>query len=247
MLTAIPTPRVPPMATIVLVHGAWHGSWCWERVVPLLEKRGLAVRTVDLPSVGAAPGSPANLSADAATVEAVLERLSGPVVLCGHSYGGMVISRTAPKGVTRLIYLCAFMPLEGQSLVTTGGGEGRAAPWIQMLDGGLMLPDMARAGEVFYDDCEPEAREWAKSRLRPQTTAIMLEPVSHPAWRSVPSTYIVCATDKAMPPDMQRNLFAPRAGEVVELQAGHSPFLSQPAAVAELLAARAGASGTTPN
>jgi pimeloyl-ACP methyl ester carboxylesterase len=211
--------------------------------VPLLEKRGLTVRTVDLPSVGAAPGADTNLSSDAAAVEAVLQRLSGPVVLCGHSYGGMVISRVAPKGVTRLIYLCAFMPQEGESLGTTGGRDGRPASWVQMLDGGLMLPDMARAGEVFYDDCAPEVREWAKSKIRPQTAAIMMEPVAHPAWRSVPSTYIVCATDKAMPPDMQRNIFAPRASEVVELHASHSPFLSQPDALADLLVSRSRVGG----
>ena len=89
------------MATIVLVHGAWHGSWCWQRVAPLLEKRGLAVRTVDLPSVGARPGAGTDLSADAAALEAVIESVAGPVILCGHSYGGMVISRAHARQVHR--------------------------------------------------------------------------------------------------------------------------------------------------
>lgn len=226
-----------PKPTVVLVHGAWHGSWCWQRVTPLLEKRGVAVRTVDLPSVGAAPGASTDLSADAAAVDAIIEGLGGPVVLCGHSYGGMVISRVESKSISRLVYLCAFMPLEGQSLVTTG--DGTPAPWIQLLDGGLMQPDPARAGDLFYNDCDPEAREWAKRMIRPQTSAIMFEPVARPAWRRAPSTYIVCANDAALPAHVQRNVFAARASEVVELQASHSPFLSQPEALANLLLDRA--------
>jgi pimeloyl-ACP methyl ester carboxylesterase len=225
----------PSMATIVLVHGAWHGSWCWQRVTPLLEKRGLAVRTVDLPSVGAHPGAGTNLSADAAAVEAVIENVAGPVVLCGHSYGGMVISRAAAKNVARLVYLCAFMPLDGESLVSIGGGRHA---WIQMLDGGLTLPDPARTDTVFYSDCDAQTCQWAKNELRRQSVAAFEEPVPHPAWRTTPSTYVVCANDMALPPELQRYVFAPRATETIELQTGHSPFLSQPAAVADLLAAR---------
>jgi pimeloyl-ACP methyl ester carboxylesterase len=223
--------------TIVPVHGAWHGSWCWQRVLPLLEERGVAVRTVDLPSVGAAPGAGTDLTADAAAVEKVIAALAGPVLLCGHSYGGMVISRVEARSVARLVYLCAFMPLEGQSLFSAGGGK--PAPWVQMLEGGLMQPDPARTGELFYGDCDPEMREWAKRMVRVQSSAVIMEPLAHPAWRRVPSTYVVCTKDMAIPADMQRDVFAVRANEVIELQASHSPFLSQPSAVADLLAARA--------
>jgi pimeloyl-ACP methyl ester carboxylesterase len=223
--------------TIVLVHGAWHGSWCWQRVVPLLEERGVAVRTVDLPSVGAAPGAGTDLTADAAAVEAVIEEVAGPVVLCGHSYGGMVISRVEARSVVRLVYLCAFMPLEGHSLVS--GNAGKPAPWVQLLDGELMQPDPARTGELFYGDCDPEVREWAKRMVRVQSSAVMMEPVARPAWRRVPSTYVVCTKDMAIPAHVQRDVFAVHANEVIELQSSHSPFLSQPQALAALLAARA--------
>jgi pimeloyl-ACP methyl ester carboxylesterase len=226
------------MATIILVHGAFHGGWCWQRVTSLLEKRGVAVRTVDLPSVGARPGSVTNLSADAAAVEAVIADVAGPVILCGHSYGGMVISHTAATArVTRLVYLCAFMPLEGESLVSIGGGHH--APWVQLLDGGLTFPDPAQTQSVLYGDCDAQTVQWAKSMLRPQSGAPFDEPVPHPAWRSIPSTYVVCLNDMVMPPDVQRNVFAPRATETLELQASHSPFFSQPEAVANLLQARA--------
>jgi pimeloyl-ACP methyl ester carboxylesterase len=203
----------------------------------LLEKHGLAVRTVDLPSVGARPGADTNLSADAEAVEFVAQSIAGPVVLCGHSYGGMVISRATAKNVTRLVYLCAFMPTEGESLVAIGGG--RHAPWIQMLDGGLTLPDPARSDEVFYSECDEQTCKWAKGELRPQSRTAFEEAVPHPSWRNTPSTYVVCANDMALPAEVQRNVFAPRATEVIELKADHSPFLSQPDAVAELLAARA--------
>jgi pimeloyl-ACP methyl ester carboxylesterase len=226
-------------ATIVLVHGAWHGSWCWERVVPLLEGRGFKTRAVDLPSVGAQPGATTDLSADAAAVDRVIAEIGGPVVLCGHSYGGMVISRVEAKNVARLVYICAFMPSEGESLVAIGGGK--PAPWIQVLDGGLMQPDPTQAEAVFYTDCDEETRRWAKSKIRPQTVATMIEPVQRPAWRNAPSTYVVCANDQALFANIQRAVFVPKATEAVELQADHSPFLSQPVALADLIAARAAA------
>jgi pimeloyl-ACP methyl ester carboxylesterase len=135
-------------STVVLVHGAWRGSWISERVVPLLEVRGFSVRTVDLPSVGAAPSVAADLAGDAAAVAAVLDQVDGPVLLCGQSYGGMVISVTAAgrAGVARLVYLCAFMPEAGESLVQLTGGK--PAPWIQFLDGGLTLPDPVQSADV---------------------------------------------------------------------------------------------------
>jgi pimeloyl-ACP methyl ester carboxylesterase len=227
----------PPLATIVLVHGAWHASWCWERVVPLLQRRGLTVRTVDLPSVGARPGAGIDLSADAAVVERVVAEVGGPVVLCGHSYGGMVISRVEAKNVARLVYLCAFMPAEGEALVSFG--DGKQAPWIQMLDGGLLWPDPAQADTVFYSRCDAETRRWARSKLRPQSVETTMESVQRPAWRNAPSTYVVCAQDMALPADVQRNVFVPRATESVELQADHSPFLSQPGTLAGVLVERA--------
>lgn len=221
--------------TLVLVHGAWHGSWCWERLVPHLEERGIAVRTVDLPSVHRAQGArPAGLRDDANAVRTVLDSLDGPAALCGHSYGGMVISLAGSHpSVSRLIYLCAFMPEPRQSLVGIGGN--RHAPWIRMLDEEMTLPDLSLAGEVFYNDCDPSTREWAIARLAPQCNSAFLAPVVRPAWREVASTYIVCTQDGALPPELQRTLFAPRAGRSIELETGHSPFLSQPAALARVL------------
>lgn len=229
-----------PRATLVLVHGAWHGSWCWGRLIPQLEARRLAVRTVDLPSVHGEHGqSGADLRDDANAVRAAVESVAGPVVLCGHSYGGMVISLAAARQiaqrVVRLVYLCAFMPEARQSLVGIGGNQH--APWIRMLDDDMTLPDLSRAGEVFYGDCDPATQEWAIGRLKPQCNAAFIVPVARPAWKVIPSTYIICARDAAMPAELQRNVFAPRAERVLELETSHSPFLSRPAWVADALAA----------
>lgn len=238
-------PMKPAKPTLILVHGAWHGIWCWERLLPQLEERGIAVRSVDLPSVsrgdtGSArksSGRAVGLRDDANAVRAVIESVGAgaPVALCGHSYGGMVISQAGshPR-VSRLIYLCAFMPEPRQSLVAIGGN--RHAPWIRMLDDEMTLPEVSLAGEVFYNDCDAATREWASARLAPQFNAAFIAPVARPAWRAIPSTYIVCARDRALPPDLQRRVFAPRAERSMELDAGHSPFLSQPAALAHALA-----------
>jgi len=163
---------------IVLVHGAWHGGWCWDRVVPLLEQRGLAVRTVDLPSVGADPAAQVGLFGDAAAVRSVLDEAAGPVLLCGHSYGGMVITQAAAEhpSVARLVYLCAFMPEVGDSLLGIVGEPG--PPWLQVRDDGTMLPDLSQAADVFYGDCDRESQERATSLLRPMSAAAFTERVS---------------------------------------------------------------------
>jgi pimeloyl-ACP methyl ester carboxylesterase len=227
-------------ATIVLVHGAWHGAWCWDRVMPLLEERGLSVRTVDLPSVDPAGDDRPDLTDDAAAVSAVLDAVDGPILLCGHSYGGMVITRAAAgrSDITRLVYLCAAMPDSGESGAAVFERAGITAPWL-VVDDGLMSVDPEQASSVFYADCDPETQQTAVARLRRMSIAPHVEPVPVAAWRSIPSTYVVCTKDVAIPTEAQRRAFAPQADEVLELDASHSPFLSQPAAVAELLAERA--------
>jgi pimeloyl-ACP methyl ester carboxylesterase len=227
-------------STVVLVHGGWHGSWCWAQVVPLLDRRGLSVRTIDLPSIDADPDDRSALSGDAAAVAALLDDIEDPVLLCGHSYGGMVITQAAAgrNDVARLVYLCAFMPAAGESLLAIIGGP---APWIVVHKDGRWLPDPEQAAATFYADCDAETQQAAIARLRPMPTAPVEEPVSSASWRDVPSTYVVCTQDMAIPVEWQRERFAPQADEVVELEASHSPFFSQPSAVADFLAERAGA------
>jgi pimeloyl-ACP methyl ester carboxylesterase len=201
-------------------------------------RRGFAVRTVDLPSVGAEPGQAVDLSADAATVRSTLAAISGPVILCGHSYGGMVISlaASAESTVERLVYICAYVPDAGESL--TAARVGKRAPWIKMLDGGLTFPDLDQARSTFYADCDPALQQWATRQLKPQSNAAFEEPVPAPAWQSIASTYVVCANDMAIPPSTQREVFATRTSKVVELDSSHSPFLSKPAELADIILTR---------
>jgi pimeloyl-ACP methyl ester carboxylesterase len=192
---------------------------------------------VELPSVGAAAHIAVGLERDAAAVRAVIDEVGGPVLLCGHSYGGMVISLAScqePR-VSKLVYLCAFVPESGQSLVAIGGGQ--LAPWIQLLEGGLTLPDPGQTAELFYADCDARTQAWAIGNLRPQCGVPYSDVVAHPGWKDTRSTYILCSADRAMPPDWQRDLFAPRLDKVVEIDSGHSPFLSQPGVLADVLAA----------
>lgn len=226
--------------TLILVHGAWHGSWCWERLLAPLAQRALPVRTLDLPSVHGGLGSSGDLSEDAAAIRALIASTDGPLILCGHSYGGMVISLAAASDarVARLVYLCAFMPDAGQSLNAAGGG--RVAPWIQVRPDGTTLPDPAQAPELFYGDCDGPTQQWALARLRPQPAAAFAEPVPAPAWQRVASTYILCTLDRCMPLERQQS-FAVKAGETLQLEASHSPFLSQPVLLADTLARIAGA------
>jgi pimeloyl-ACP methyl ester carboxylesterase len=217
-------------ATLLLVHGAWHGSWCWG---PLREALGddVGVRTVDLPSVGSDPAALGDLYADAAAVRAALAEVDGPVVVLGHSYGGAVVTEavTADSGVAHLVYLCAFQLDVGDSLLGTVGGQ--APPWWDVRDGaiGASTPE-----QVFYNGVADGLTREAVSRLGLQSQASVEQPLTNAGWRHVPSTYVVCEEDQAIPVFAQEAMSS-RAGEVRRLPAGHSPFLSHPAELAGLL------------
>lgn len=222
--------------TLLLVHGAWHGAWCWERVLPFLSRLGVTARTVDLPSVHDSERAPAVIAADAMAVRNLIETISGHVVLCGHSYGGMVITHPIAGNhprVKRLIYLCAYMLDSGESPADFRNEPDR--PNVIVDEKGMMMPDMNSVAERFFGDCDLELQQWAMQRLRAMPTPMDTMPGA--AWHSVPSTYIVCTQDRAISVRLQREVFAPRARQVLEMATSHSPFLSQPGALAELLAA----------
>jgi pimeloyl-ACP methyl ester carboxylesterase len=219
------------MRPVVLVHGAWHGPWCWERVTPLLDAAGVPWVAPDLPSV-ARSSEGVGVAEDVAAVEAVLDELPGsePAVLLGHSRGGRVISEAGTHDrVGHLVYLAAFLVDEGED---TAELSRPVAPILRRAADGTSLPDPSRAPAVFYNDCTPEDVAWALSQVRPNSAGTPPEPRS--AWRSKPSTYVVCALDQAILAVHQRRM-AQRATSMVEWQTGHSPFISRPELVAELL------------
>ncbi len=236
------------MSTYVLVHGAWHGSWCWDRVVPLLEKQGHKAVAPDLPGHGAdkSPISEVSLQAYADRVVDVLEAQSEPVVLVGHSMGGIVISHAAeccPDRVKTLVYLSAFLLRDGESLLQVAEDDTEAL----VLPNLVMTADQSSATvrddaikEAFYGDCSDEDTARAKSLLVPQAAAPFATPVHTTTenFGRVPRIYIECLHDRAISPSAQKRMYtALPCQRVVSMDTSHSPFFSAPEELVTHLAA----------
>jgi pimeloyl-ACP methyl ester carboxylesterase len=227
-------------ATLLLVHGSWHGAWCWEKLLPELAARGVPAATFDLPGHGGSTEPLSGVAADAEATRKAAAAIDGPVVLVGHSSGGVIISEAAASltNVVHLVYLSAFMLDVGESMATVSAPEERSpdiAAAFRAAGDGTSTIDPELAAAVFYNGCAPEDAARAASRLGRQLMATRSTPVSAAPWRSSPSTYVVTAQDKAILPRLQRRL-AQRATHTAELDTGHSPFLAMPGALADILA-----------
>ncbi len=228
---------------VVFVHGAlvFDGAWWWSRMVEPLAALGLGSRAVELPSCVASPETcgevVGDMYADADAVRAVLDEEDEPVVLCGHSYGGMVITDAASghENAKHLVYVTSVMPERGESLASFGGSR-EPGPWMDPRpEDGTMGVKAELAPVAFMQDCDEEAVAGALERLTRQSLVVFGQAPRGVAWREKPSTYVVCAEDRATPPDAQRE-YAKRAGSVVELPTGHHPMLSRPEMLARVLA-----------
>jgi pimeloyl-ACP methyl ester carboxylesterase len=198
--------HLPMTATVVLVHGAWHGAWCFEREIPLLRAAGIPVVALDLPGHGRDPGPFTDLHGDAARVRAALDGTEGDVVLLGHSYGGAVITEAGVHpAVTHLVYLCALALDSGESCATAAVGEAKtlshdgrptlADGLVNHPDGSTTLTPEAAAA-CLYNDCDADTVAWAIAHLGPQPMANLGQSPTAVAWRQTPSTYVVCADDQ---------------------------------------------------
>jgi pimeloyl-ACP methyl ester carboxylesterase len=225
------------VATFGLVHGAWHGAWCWERLVPALEAHGHRAVAVDLP----AEDPEAGLTTYAALTVAALGD-ADDVVLVGHSLGGATIPLVAGRRAVRhLVFLCAVIPEPGASATDRNRDEdvlepGFAGTTAVREDGASFWPDPDDAIRCLYHDCAAADAAWAVARLRAQSPAPRLEPWPDDAIPDVERTSVLCRDERSIRPEWSRRVAREELGvEPVELDGGHSPFLSRPAELAEVL------------
>ena len=230
------------MADFLLIHGSCHGAWCWRDLIPELTALGHSARAIDLPSHGGDLTPVAEITLQS-YADAILAAIKRPVTLVGHSMAGYPISlaaEMAPDKISRLIYLCAYVPEPGLSLAEMRR-KARRQPLMQAVvrsDDGLSFRiDPAQTEEVFYHDCPKGTAAHANTRLsaqavRPQETACELGQ----RYASVRRSYIRCTDDHTIPLEYQVTMtegWPPQ--DVHALSTGHSPFFANPRGLAELL------------
>jgi pimeloyl-ACP methyl ester carboxylesterase len=223
-------------AKLLLVHGGWAGAWVWEPLFEPLRRRGIDAEAIErLPSVGDDPAALGDLDDDADHVRAAIDRIGESVVLCGHSYGGMVVTEVADHpSVIHSVYLAALWPQRGQSVFDLFGGE--LPDWILERDDGTvaLTRDVERARRVLCADLDPARWPQLHARMLLQSEASGRTPSTAPA-RSHPATYVICNRDEAVPIEAQE-AWAAGADHTVRLETAHMPQLSAPEKLADVLA-----------
>jgi pimeloyl-ACP methyl ester carboxylesterase len=226
------------MTTFGLIHGAWHGAWCWERLATELERRGHRAVAVDLPC-----DDPAGTTMDNAKLMVDALGDADDVVVVGHSLGGIVAPVVAMlRPVRKVVFLCALVPRPGRSLAEVTGSEPETTteefnklPRHVGEDGSVWW-DPEVAVQAFYRTCDPDTARWAATRLRPQVWTTSREPCPLDRWPDCELVSIVCAADEVVSPEWSRRIAREVLGvEPVELPGGHSPMLSHPVELADAL------------
>ena len=218
------------MKNIVLVHGGFVDGSGWQGVYKILKKNGYNVSIVQNPTI--------SLEGDVAVTKRTLEAQDGSAILVGHSYGGAVITEagTHPK-VAGLVYITAFAPDKGESVASLikDPPPGAPVPPILPPQEGYLFLDKAKFPASFAADVDPEEAAFMADSQVPWGLDALSGAITEPAWKTKPSWYLMVTEDKMIPPVAQRAM-AKRAGAaVVEVKGSHAIYVSQPAAVADLI------------
>lgn len=236
------------MTTFVLVHGAYHGAWCWHEVVAELDARGHTAVAPDLPAHGidTTPVTEVTFEDYLARVCSAIDAQDGPVVLVGHSMAGMVVTGAAerrPDAVETLVYLTAYLPGSGDAMLDHRvGGSLIARTFVVDEARGVGYIPADALEELFYADCSPGGVALAKSLVRPEPLDPLGEPVTttEAGHGRVRRVYVRCSQDRAITPEKQDAMLDARGTDAVStLDASHSPFLSVPGETADALEAAA--------
>jgi pimeloyl-ACP methyl ester carboxylesterase len=215
---------------VVLVHGGFVDGSGWSQVYRGLRKAGYNVAIVQNPTT--------SLADDVAATKLAISQQSGPVVLVGHSYGGVVISEAGTDSkVKALVYIAAFAPDKGESVQTLIANPVPGAPVPPILppQNGFLFLDRAKFGDSFAADVAPaEAAFMADSQV-PWGVNALNGAVTEPAWKSKRSWYLVATDDKMIPPPAQRQMAKRASATVAEVKGSHAIYVSQPQAVIKLI------------
>jgi len=231
---AIATTYLAAKPTIVFVHGAFANASSWSKVVSALQNKGFTVAAVQDPM--------SSLADDVAATRRVLEKIQGPVVLVGHSYGGAVITEAATSNVKALVYINAFAPDEGETLLSLQKPYPPAPLGEAVVpdSAGFLTIDPSKFRTVFCADVpEAEARVMAVTQ-GPIKGDIFGTPATAPAWKSIPSWYVVGRQDQAINPDLERFMAKRMGAKTVETDASHVSFISKPKIVVDVILDAAG-------
>lgn len=229
----------------VLVHGAWQGGWCWDPLKTLLLQRGHQVSCPDLPGHGSnrCPLSDVTYDMYYQSLENEITKYTEPVILVAHSMSGILAAPLLdryPERISHLFLIAAFVAQNGQSMIdiAVAGGPSEIPPiLIEDAKNNTQRLNLKKAKAALYYDCPSEVADWAISQLQPQPLAPLTTPV-----RWIDSgktrhkrTYIFCEEDRDVHPTTQQNILEHYPCRVINLKAGHFPFLSIPEQLAELL------------
>jgi pimeloyl-ACP methyl ester carboxylesterase len=218
------------LGAIVLVHGGFVDGSGWEDVYRILKKDGYRVSIVQNPTT--------SLADDVAATKRVIAEQQGPVILVGHSYGGVVITEAGnDPGVAGLVYIAAFAPDRGESVAALikDPPPGAPVPPILPPNEGFLALDRTKFAASFAADVEPEKAEFMANSQVPWGVVALNGAVTEPAWQRKPSWYLVATDDRMIPPAAQRSMSKRAGSSVVEVKGSHAVYVSQPEAVAELI------------